>query len=88
MPFKKLENCNQVVSIGKDLNLSLVNIAGNDIAQGNKKLIIGKTAHLRKSCTKVYYDSDPCFHSKNYTVHGSSIGFRYFQMQSSFFLLK
>ncbi|XP_047982877.1 fimbrin-5-like isoform X3 [Salvia hispanica] len=40
MPFKKLENCNQVVSIGKDLNLSLVNIAGNDIAQGNKKLII------------------------------------------------
>ncbi|XP_042061510.1 fimbrin-5-like [Salvia splendens] len=40
MPFKKLENCNQVVSIGKDLNFSLVNIAGNDIAQGNKKLII------------------------------------------------
>ncbi|KAG6385216.1 hypothetical protein SASPL_154044 [Salvia splendens] len=38
--FKKLENCNQVVSIGKDLNLSLVNIAGNDILQGNKKLII------------------------------------------------
>ncbi|XP_042065063.1 fimbrin-5-like [Salvia splendens] len=40
MPFKKLENCNQVVSIGKDLNFSMVNIAGNDIAQGNKKLII------------------------------------------------
>ncbi|XAR55300.1 hypothetical protein NMG60_11035337, partial [Bertholletia excelsa] len=40
MPFRKVENCNQVVSIGKELNLSLVNIAGNDIVQGNKKLII------------------------------------------------
>ncbi|KAL1567547.1 Fimbrin-5 [Salvia divinorum] len=40
IPFKKLENCNQVVSIGKDLNFSLVNIAGNDILQGNKKLIL------------------------------------------------
>ncbi|XP_057796697.1 fimbrin-5 [Salvia miltiorrhiza] len=40
MPFKKLENANQVVSIGKDLNFSLVNIAGNDIVQGNKKLIL------------------------------------------------
>ncbi|XP_047970682.1 fimbrin-5-like [Salvia hispanica] len=38
--FKKLENCNQAVSVGKDLNFSLVNIAGNDILQGNKKLII------------------------------------------------
>ena len=41
LPFRKLENCNQVVSIGKDLNLSLVNVAGNDIVQGNKKLIVG-----------------------------------------------
>ena len=41
MPFRKVENCNQVVSIGKELNLSLVNVAGNDIVQGNKKLIIG-----------------------------------------------
>lgn len=40
MPFKKVENCNQVVSIGKDLNFSLVNVAGNDIVQGNKKLIL------------------------------------------------
>ncbi|GKV30670.1 hypothetical protein SLEP1_g39459 [Rubroshorea leprosula] len=40
MPFKKVENCNQVVNIGKELNFSLVNVAGNDIVQGNKKLIL------------------------------------------------
>ncbi|OVA09239.1 Calponin homology domain [Macleaya cordata] len=40
MPFRKVENCNQVVRIGKELNFSLVNVAGNDIVQGNKKLIL------------------------------------------------
>ncbi|WOL13943.1 fimbrin-5-like [Canna indica] len=40
MPFRKVENCNQVINIGKDLNFSLVNVAGNDIVQGNKKLIV------------------------------------------------
>ncbi|KAK4270133.1 hypothetical protein QN277_023212 [Acacia crassicarpa] len=40
MPFKKVENCNQVVKLGKQLRFSLVNIAGNDIVQGNKKLIL------------------------------------------------
>lgn len=40
MPFRKVENCNQVIKIGKDLKLSLVNVAGTDIVQGNKKLII------------------------------------------------
>ncbi|KAK9226138.1 hypothetical protein WN943_011185 [Citrus x changshan-huyou] len=40
MPFRKVENCNQVVKIGKELNFSLVNVAGNDIVQGNKKLIL------------------------------------------------
>ncbi|XP_051151890.1 fimbrin-5-like isoform X2 [Andrographis paniculata] len=40
MPFRKVENCNQVISIGADLNFSLVNVAGNDLVQGNKKLII------------------------------------------------
>lgn len=49
MPFRKVENCNQVISIGKDLNFSLVNVAGNDIVQGNKKLILGKSPlqHIR-----------------------------------------
>ncbi|KAF7825880.1 fimbrin-2-like [Senna tora] len=40
MPFRKVENCNQVVKIGKQLKFSLVNIAGNDIVQGNTKLIL------------------------------------------------
>lgn len=41
MPFRKVENCNQVVRIGKQLKLSLVNVGGNDFVQGNKKLILG-----------------------------------------------
>ncbi|EPS58273.1 hypothetical protein M569_16542, partial [Genlisea aurea] len=40
MPFRKVENCNQVVKIGKQIKFSLVNIAGNDIVEGNKKLIL------------------------------------------------
>ncbi|XP_031091445.1 fimbrin-5-like [Ipomoea triloba] len=40
MPFRKVENCNQVIDIGKELNFSLVNVEGNDIVQGNKKLIL------------------------------------------------
>ncbi|XP_027941427.1 fimbrin-5 [Vigna unguiculata] len=40
MPFRKVENCNQVIQIGKDLNFSLVNVAGNDFVQGNKKLLV------------------------------------------------
>jgi len=42
MPFKKVENCNQVIKIGKELNFSLVNVAGHDIMQGNKKLLLGE----------------------------------------------
>jgi plastin-1 len=42
MPFKRVENCNQAVDIGRRLNFSLVNVAGSDIVQGNKKLIIGR----------------------------------------------
>ncbi|XP_027330249.1 fimbrin-1-like [Abrus precatorius] len=40
MPFRKVENCNQVIKIGKELRFSLVNVAGNDIVQGNKKLVL------------------------------------------------
>ncbi|XP_052208725.1 fimbrin-3-like isoform X3 [Diospyros lotus] len=39
MPFRKVENCNQVIRIAKHLKFSLVNVSGNDIVQGNKKLI-------------------------------------------------
>lgn len=47
MPFRKVENCNQVIRIGKQLKFSLVNVAGNDVVQGNKKLILGKVLHLK-----------------------------------------
>ncbi|KAL8469839.1 hypothetical protein ACS0TY_032623 [Phlomoides rotata] len=40
MPFRKVENCNQVIRIGRQLRLSLVNVGGNDFVQGNKKLIL------------------------------------------------
>ncbi|GAB2284737.1 fimbrin [Dionaea muscipula] len=40
MPFRKVENCNQVVEVGRQFKFSLVNVAGNDIVQGNKKLIL------------------------------------------------
>lgn len=53
MPFRKVENCNQVVKLGKELNFSLVNVAGNDIVQGNKKLILGnyKISLISRICT-------------------------------------
>ncbi|XP_042468770.1 fimbrin-1-like isoform X1 [Zingiber officinale] len=40
MPFRKVENCNQVIQIGEQLRFSLVNVEGNDFVQGNKKLIL------------------------------------------------
>ncbi|XP_065862486.1 fimbrin-1-like [Euphorbia lathyris] len=40
MPFRKVENCNQAVKLGRQLKFSLVNVGGNDIVQGNKKLIL------------------------------------------------
>lgn len=46
MPFRKVENCNQIIGIGKQLRFSLVNVAGNDIVQGNKKLILGKSLSI------------------------------------------
>ncbi|KAK9944596.1 hypothetical protein M0R45_010157 [Rubus argutus] len=62
MPFRKVENCNQVVKIGKQLKFSLVNIAGNDIVQGNKKLILAYLWQLMRqqtgsqSCMKSFKD--------------------------------
>ncbi|XP_076908106.1 fimbrin-1-like [Bidens hawaiensis] len=40
MPFRKVENCNQVIKLGKQLKFSVVNLAGNDFVQGNTKLIL------------------------------------------------
>lgn len=39
--FLKLERCIQAVQIGKEMNLSTVGIAGEDLAAGNKTLILG-----------------------------------------------
>ncbi|KVH93154.1 Calponin homology domain-containing protein [Cynara cardunculus var. scolymus] len=50
MPFRKVENCNQVIRIGKELNFSLVNVAGDDIVSGNKKLIIAFLWQLMRFC--------------------------------------
>ena len=38
--FKKVENCNYAVNIGKEIGLSLVNIGGVDIVDRAKKLIL------------------------------------------------
>ena len=40
--------------IGKDLNFSLVNVAGNDFVQGNKKLIVGEFWCLYYYCDSVF----------------------------------
>ncbi|GBG62613.1 hypothetical protein CBR_g31249 [Chara braunii] len=40
LPFKRIENCNYVVELGRCMKFSLVNIAGKDFEQGNKKLIL------------------------------------------------
>ena len=39
--FKQVENANYVVQLGKELKLSLVNVSGLDIVDGNKKLMLG-----------------------------------------------
>ena len=43
--FKRGENCKYAVQLGKDLGFSLVGVGGNDILDGNKKLILG-TIHV------------------------------------------
>ena len=40
--YKKIENCNYCVELGKQLKFSLVGIAGKDICDGNMKLSLGK----------------------------------------------
>ncbi len=49
--YKKIENCNYAVELGKELQFSLVGIAGKDIVDGNLKLSLGeyqlcRTGHL------------------------------------------
>ena len=39
--FKKVENCNYVVVLGKSMKFSLVGIQGSDIVDGSKTLTLG-----------------------------------------------
>jgi len=48
MVFKKVENCNYAVVLGKKLNFTLVNVGGKDIADGNKKLILALTWQMMR----------------------------------------
>jgi plastin-1 len=49
--FKKVENCNYAVNIGKEIHLSLVNIGGVDIFDKNKKLILAVIWQLMRKYT-------------------------------------
>ena len=39
--YKKIENCNHAIEVGKDLKFSLVNVQGKDFVDGNLKLVLG-----------------------------------------------
>jgi plastin-1 len=47
--FKKVENCNYAVDLGKQMKFSLVGIGGKDIVDGNQKLILGLVWQLMRS---------------------------------------
>mmetsp|Transcript_11248 Transcript_11248/g.35886 ORF Transcript_11248/g.35886 Transcript_11248/m.35886 type:complete len:655 (+) Transcript_11248:38-2002(+) len=46
--FKKVENANYVVVLGKQMGLHLVNVGGVDIVDGNKKLILAVVWQLMR----------------------------------------
>jgi len=46
--FKKVENCNYAVVLGKQLKFSLVGIGGSDIVDGNKTLTLGLVWQLMR----------------------------------------
>ncbi|CAN4098615.1 unnamed protein product [Withania somnifera] len=72
LPFRKVENCNQVVKIGKQLKFSLVNIAGNDIVQGNKKLILAYLWQLMR-CNMLQLLKNLRFHSNGKEITDADI---------------
>jgi len=49
--FKKVENCNYVVTLAKQMKFSMVNIGGLDILEKNKKLILGIIWQLMRAHT-------------------------------------
>ena len=51
--MKKLENCNYVVDVAKKLDFSLVGIGGQDLLDGNKKLLLGILYQAMRAYTLV-----------------------------------
>lgn len=49
--YKKIENANYAVELGKQRNLTLVNVGGLDIVDGNKKLILAIIWQLMRKYT-------------------------------------
>jgi len=49
--FKKIANDNYAVVLGKQLKFSLVNIGGQDLVEGNKKLLLGFVWQLMRHHT-------------------------------------
>lgn len=49
--FKRTENCNYAVVLGKQMRFSLVNVGGVDIGDGNKKLILAIVWQLMRRYT-------------------------------------
>ena len=45
--YKRLENMNYAIDIGKELGFSLVGIGGVDIVDKNEKYILGEFAHAQ-----------------------------------------
>ena len=48
--YKKVENCNYAVEIGRSMNFSMVNIGGLDIVHKDKKLILAIIWQLMRRC--------------------------------------
>jgi len=63
--FKKLTNCNVAVDTGKKMHFSLVGIGGNDVHDGNKKLILALVWQLMRYHTIKFLS--------NLTMDGSQV---------------
>ena len=51
--MKKLENCNYAIDVAKKLEFSLVGIGGQDLLDGNKKLMLGVLYQTMRAYTLV-----------------------------------
>jgi plastin-1 len=63
--FKKLTNCNVAVDTGKKMHFSLVGIGGNDIHDGNKKLVLALVWQLMRYHTIKFLS--------HLTMHGAQV---------------